>query len=182
MSNERRDLMPKRGVHARPAMLLDRDGVLNMDFGYVHRAEDLTLTASAGQAVKLLNDAGHAAIVVTNQSGVARGMFSCADVERFHDAIQIALAAFGARIDAFYYCPYHPEGCVAAFACEHSDRKPQPGMLLRAIADWSLDRSRTTMIGDKPSDMSAATAAGVRGIMVPRDLPDLAAVVRGAMA
>lgn len=156
--------------------------MLNVDLGYVYRPEDLKLTARAAKAVRLLNDAGYAAIVVSNQSGVARGMFGCAEVERFHQAMQCLLAeSAGARIDAFYYCPYHPDGKVAPFACDHPDRKPRPGMLLRAIAEWSLDRRSTTMIGDKKSDMAAAAAAGVRGVMVPRDVPDLASIVEAVL-
>lgn len=182
MINEKKALILDEPAFARPAVLLDRDGVLNVDVGYAHRPEDLRLTGTAARAVKLLNDAGYAALVVTNQSGVARGMFSCADVERFHGAMQGALASAGAKIDGFYYCPYHPDGRVARFARDHPDRKPKPGMLLKAIAEWSLDRSRTVMIGDKQSDMAAAAAAGVGGILVPCNVPDLAAVVEAALA
>ena len=166
----------------RRAIFLDRDGVLNIDTGYPHRPEELRLTASAGEAVRLLNEARVLAIVVTNQSGVARGLFDVADIHLFHAAMQAALAEAGAQVDAFYYCPYHPDGDVAAFAREHPDRKPAPGMILRAMADWSVDPVHAALIGDKPSDMAAAAAAGVRGIPVPRDLPDLADVVRRAIA
>lgn len=165
----------------RPAVFLDRDGVLNVDTGYAHKPEDLALTPTAGQAVRLLNEAGYLAIVISNQSGVARGMFTCADVDRFHDRMQDALAVFGARIDAFYYCPYHPAGSVPAFAKDHADRKPGPGMLLRAMADWAVAPSRATMIGDRGSDMAAAEAAGIRGILVERDVCDLARIVRGVI-
>jgi D-glycero-D-manno-heptose 1,7-bisphosphate phosphatase len=182
MINEKKALIPEKATFARPAVLLDRDGVLNVDVGYVYRPEDLKLTRTAAKAVRLLNDAGYVALVVTNQSGVARGMFSCAEVEQFHEAMQSALAAAGAKIDGFYYCPYHPEGRVARFACDHPDRKPRPGMLLKAIDEWSLDRSRTVLIGDKQSDMDAAAAAGVQGILVPCNVPDLAAVVEAALA
>jgi D-glycero-D-manno-heptose 1,7-bisphosphate phosphatase len=176
------ELLLNSSSGTRPAVLFDRDGVLNIDHGYVFRSDDLQLTDTAGKAVRRVNEAGYIAIVVSNQSGVARGMFSCADVERFHDAMQSALRSFGAHIDAFYYCPYHPQGSVADFAFDHRDRKPQPGMLLRAISDWSLDPARTIMIGDKQSDMLAATAAGVRGILVQRDLPDLADIIESALA
>lgn len=182
MVEQDNELLPKSSGTTRPAILFDRDGVLNFDYGYVSRCEDLQLTLTAGQAVRKVNEAGYLAIVVSNQSGVARGMFSCEDVDRFHDAMQSALRPFDAHIDAFYFCPFHPEGSISDFASDHYDRKPQPGMLLRAISDWSLDPSRTVMIGDKDSDMLAAAAAGVRGIQVPRDLANLADVVESALA
>ena len=163
---------------ARPAAFLDRDGVINVDHGYVFRREDLVLTPSAGEAIRLLNEAGYLTIVVTNQSGVARGHYTVAAVELFHDALQEALAGHGARIDAFYYCAYHPDGSVAAFARDHEDRKPSPGMLLRAMNDLAVDRSRSFMIGDKPSDIEAARQAGIPGYQVVANDCDLAAEVR----
>jgi D-glycero-D-manno-heptose 1,7-bisphosphate phosphatase len=165
----------------KPAILFDRDGVLNVDHRYVFRVKDLELTAAAGRAVKIANDAGYMAIVISNQSGIARGLFSRSDVECFHDALRVSLRPFGAHIDAFYYCPYHPDGVVPELALEHFDRKPQPGMIIRAIADWSLDPNRTTLIGDKESDVSAAAAAGIRGILVPPNLTNLDHIVREAL-
>ena len=162
----------------RPAAFLDRDGVINVDTGYPHRPDELRFTPSAIEGIRLLNDAGWLVIVVSNQSGVARGLFGTAQVEAFHAHIQAELAKAGARIDAFYYCPYHPDGSIAEWAIQHEDRKPGPGMILRAMREWPVDRARSVLIGDKQSDMDAARAAGVQGIRVDSDVLDLAAVVR----
>lgn len=166
----------------RPAGFLDRDGVINVDTGYPHRPEELVFTPTAVEAIRLLNEAGWLAIVVSNQSGVARGLFGTAEVEAFHTHIQAELAKAGAHIDAFYYCPYHPDGSVAEWAIQHEDRKPGPGMILRALRDWPVDRARSVLIGDKDSDMAAARAAGVRGVLVERDVVDLAAEVQALIA
>jgi D-glycero-D-manno-heptose 1,7-bisphosphate phosphatase len=161
----------------RPAAFLDRDGVINVDHGFTHRPEDLAFTPTAIDGIRALNRASYLVIVVTNQSGVARGLYSCADVERFHDHLQQSLTTAGAHIDAFYYCPYHPAGTVAEFALDHEDRKPRPGMLLRAMRDWRIDRKRSFMIGDRQSDLDAAAAAGITGYLVPKNSCDLAAQV-----
>ncbi len=163
---------------SRPAAFLDRDGVINVDRGYVVRIEDLEFTPTAVEGIRLLNEAGYRVIVVTNQSGVARGYFGIDDVERFHDHMQAELARAGAWIDAFYFCPHHPAGSVVEFAFDHVDRKPQPGMLLRAMDDWPTLREGSFLVGDKQSDLTAAAAAGIVGVLVPKDRCDLAAVVR----
>ena len=120
-------------------------------------------------------------IVVTNQSGVARGMFTCAQVDAFHQHMADALGDDGARIDAFYHCPYHPDGSIDAFRREHQDRKPAPGMLLRAIADWNIDPDASFLIGDRARDIDAARNASVAGFLIESDTGDLAATVRRAM-
>jgi D,D-heptose 1,7-bisphosphate phosphatase len=148
----------------RPAAFLDRDGVLNVDHGYVHAIERLDWIAGAPQAVKLLNDAGYRVIVVTNQSGIARGYYDEAAVEAFHVHMQDALAAQGARIDAFYYCPHHPDGTVAALAIKCDCRKPGTGMLEQAAREWPIDRAKSFLIGDKDIDMAAAAAFHIRGV------------------
>lgn len=147
----------------RPAAFLDRDGTLNRDEGYTHRPEDLVWNPDAKAAVKRLNQAGWRVIVCTNQSGIARGIFDETAMHAFHAAMQAELAAEGARIDAFYFSPYHVEGVVPAYAIDHEDRKPNPGMLVRAMTDWPTDRARSFMIGDREDDVLAAAAAGVRG-------------------
>jgi D-glycero-D-manno-heptose 1,7-bisphosphate phosphatase len=166
----------------RPAAFLDRDGVINVDHGYTYRVEDLQFTPTAVDAICLLNRRGYHVIVATNQSGVARGLYRTEDVEAFHAAMQSALAAQGARIDAFYYCAFHPDGTVADYAREHDDRKPGAGMLLRAMRDLPIDRSRSFMIGDKPSDAAAAEAAGLPSRLIPANVGDLAAAVREMIA
>ena len=124
-----------RDGRMRPCAFLDRDGTLNVDTGYTHRPEDLTLVEGAREAVRRLNDRGWLVVVVTNQSGIARGYFDEAAMHRFHDAVQAELAQAGARIDAFYFCPHHVDGVVPGYCADHPDRKPAPGMLLRAMAE-----------------------------------------------
>lgn len=166
----------------RPAAFLDRDGVLNVDHGYTFRPDALALTPTAAEGVRLLNEAGYLVIVVTNQSGVARGLYGTAEVEAFHAAMQAALAEHGAHVDAFYYCAYHPDGTVAEFAREHEDRKPDAGMILRAMHDWPVDRRGSFMIGDKDSDAAAAAKAGIPSRLIAANVGDLAAAVREMMA
>ncbi len=148
----------------RPAAFLDRDGVLNVDHGYTFRPEDLELMPTAAAAVRLLNDAGYYVIVVTNQSGVARGFFSEATVKSFNAHLQDALLADGGRIDAFYYCPHHPDGKIKELAIRCHCRKPHPGMLEQAARDRPIDLSRSFLIGDKDHDVAAAQAFRIRGI------------------
>jgi D-glycero-D-manno-heptose 1,7-bisphosphate phosphatase len=148
----------------RGAVFFDRDGVLNEEKGFVFRVADFRWIEGAREAVKLVNEAGLHAIVVTNQSGVARGYFDEADVRRLHDWMASDLAGVGARIDAFYYCPYHGEATRSAYAiADHPDRKPNPGMILRAMRDFAIDRDRSLVIGDQPSDLEAARRAGLDG-------------------
>ena len=150
----------------RPGVIFDRDGVLNVDHGYVGTVERLEWTRGARRAVRRLNEAGVAAAVVTNQSGVARGYFDLAAVERLHEKMRADLAAEGAWLDAIYVCPFLPEAAVAEYAHpDHPDRKPNPGMILRALAELDLDPARTVVIGDKPSDIEAARRAGVAGAL-----------------
>jgi D-glycero-D-manno-heptose 1,7-bisphosphate phosphatase len=137
----------------RPAAFLDRDGVLNVDRGYVHRLDQLEWVDGAAQAVGLLNRAGYIVIVVTNQSGIARGFYDEAAVRQFHTHMQDGLQAQGAHIDAFYYCPHHPQGTVAEWAVRCRCRKPLPGMLEQAARDWPIDLGRSFMIGDKDDDI-----------------------------
>lgn len=165
----------------RRAAFLDRDGVINVDHGYVYRPDQLNLTPTAIQGIRILNDAGYLVVVATNQSGVARGMFTCAQVEAFHRHMARVLTGGGARIDAFYYCPFHPEGAVSSFRREHEDRKPAPGMLLRAIADLNIDPEASFLIGDRSRDIDAARSAGVTGFLIESDTGDLAEMVRQAI-
>ena len=149
----------------RPALFLDRDGVLNEDQGYVHRWEDFRWIPGARETVAAFNRAGWLVIVVTNQSGVGRGYYTEADMHALHARMVEDLAAAGARIDAFYFCPHHPESAEAIYRHpDPPDRKPNPGMILRALADWPIDRERSLLVGDKESDIEAAERAGVRAL------------------
>jgi len=166
---------------ARPAAFLDRDGVLNVDHGYVYRLDALALIPGAAEAVRLLNEAGYLVIVVTNQSGVARGFYGEDDVARFNAALAQRLGAEGAHIDAFYHCPHHPQGTVARYAIACDCRKPKPGLLEQAARDFSIDRARSFLIGDRDGDSEAAAAFGIRGIRFDEKTQALVEVVRAAL-
>jgi len=146
----------------KPAVFLDRDGVLNHDEGYTHRIEQWRWTEGAVEAVKWLNDRGYLVFVVTNQSGIARGYYSEEHFLKFTDWIHEQLRLAGAHLEATYYCPYHPQG-LGRYRRDSEDRKPNPGMFLRAIAEWQPDISRSLAVGDQENDLQAARAAGVRG-------------------
>ena len=150
----------------RPALFLDRDGVLNEDQGYVHRWEDFHWIAGAREAVAAFNRAGWLVIVVTNQSGVGRGYYTEADMHALHKHMSKDLAAVGGHIDAFYHAPDHPDAKLETYRHpDPPDRKPNPGMILRALQDWPIDREASLLIGDKPSDLEAALRAGIRGVL-----------------
>ncbi len=164
MTGQKPELIPPRTRVTRPAAFLDRDGVLNVDRGYAHRPDQLEWVTGAPGAVKLLNEAGYFVFVVTNQAGVARGLYDEAAVRRFHAHMQDGLAAHGAHIDAYYYCPHHPEGTVADLAVQCLCRKPGTGMLQQAAREWPIDHDRSFMIGDRESDIAAAAAFNIRAI------------------
>jgi D-glycero-D-manno-heptose 1,7-bisphosphate phosphatase len=150
----------------RPALFLDRDGVLNEDQGYVHRWADFRWIPGAMATVAAFNRAGWLVIVVTNQSGVGRGYYTEAEVHALHARMGEDLAAVGGHIDAFYHAPDHPDATLDAYRHPNPpDRKPNPGMILRARSEWPIDREASLLIGDKPSDLEAALRAGIRGVL-----------------
>ena len=146
----------------RPALFLDRDGVLNHDDNYVGTSNRLRWMDGAASAVRAANDAGAYVFVVTNQAGVAKGHYGEGNVRTLHHWMADMLRNSGAHIDDWRYCPYHSEGAVLAYRCAHPWRKPEPGMLLDLMEQWSVDRAASLMVGDQPSDMAAAEAAGIR--------------------
>ncbi len=147
-------------------MIFDRDGVLNEDVGYAYQPAQIRWIEGAMAAVKAVNDAGLFAFVATNQSGVARGYYTEADVQALHAWMNAELDRVAdARIDAFVYSPFHPQAALAAYRRDSACRKPQPGMILDLLARFSVDPGRTLMIGDKDSDVAAAHAAGVEGLL-----------------
>jgi D,D-heptose 1,7-bisphosphate phosphatase len=152
------------GWRGRRAVLLDRDGVLNVDRAHVHTPQDFEWVPGAVEAVKWLNDTGSLVIVVTNQAGIARGLYSESEYRRFEAWISARLAEKGAHVDAWYHCPHHPTEGSSELTTECECRKPAPGMLLRAVGEWALDPARTLMIGDKDSDLLAAAAAGLPAV------------------
>lgn len=167
---------------ARPTAFLDRDGVLNVDHGYVYRPHELEWIPGAPEAVRLLNDAGYIVIIVTNQSGVARGLYEEADIHRFHAHMQEVLATNGAHVDAFYYCPHHPQGSIARYAMTCQCRKPATGLLEQAVRDWPIDRARSFLIGDRDGDMAAAANFNLKGIKFDSRTDDLVTLVRQVLA
>jgi D-glycero-D-manno-heptose 1,7-bisphosphate phosphatase len=149
------------GAGRRAALFLDRDGVMIEDRGYVHRMEDVAYVPGIVDLVRAARDAGLAVVVVTNQSGIARGLFDAATYERFTAALTRDLARRGALVDAVYHCPHHPtEGAPPlrrACAC----RKPAPGLILRAARDLDLCLARSLLVGDSARDVEAARRAGI---------------------
>ena len=150
----------------RPAVFLDRDGTIIDDVGYLEAIERIAWFPWSVDAIRALNRAGLPVVVVTNQSGVARGRFTEADVDATHRALDARLAAGGARIDAYYYCPHHPEGAVSEYARACDCRKPGRGLVDRAIRDLSVDPVRSFVVGDRWLDVGLARAVGARGLLV----------------
>jgi D-glycero-D-manno-heptose 1,7-bisphosphate phosphatase len=150
----------------KPAAFLDRDGTMIEDVGYLDSFDRIAFFPWTVDAIRALNRGGFAVVVVTNQSGIARGFFDAAFVEETHRRMSADLAAGGARVDAYYYCPHHPDGSVDAYRARCDCRKPGRGLIDRAAADLGLDLSRSFVVGDKWSDVQLGTAVGARAILV----------------
>jgi D,D-heptose 1,7-bisphosphate phosphatase len=147
-----------------PALFLDRDGVINRDTGYPGKPQDIAFTDGVAEAIRLAQSRGYRVVVVSNQSAIARGYVSEAQVLALHRWMAARLQEQGARVDAWYHCPHHGQAANAAYRHEqHFDRKPNPGMLLRAALDLNIDLAQSVLIGDSQSDLQAASRAGVRG-------------------
>ncbi|WP_081859272.1 D-glycero-alpha-D-manno-heptose-1,7-bisphosphate 7-phosphatase [Desulfohalovibrio reitneri] len=153
------------GGAARPAAFLDRDGVLNEDTGYVHRPEDFQWKPGAREAVRLLNQRGYWVLLVTNQSGIARGYYGPEELIELSRWMQDELAAAGARLDAVYACPHHPEKGRGDYGRVCSCRKPGPGLLREAMTDYPIDPTGSFLVGDSERDLEAARNAGVAGFL-----------------
>jgi len=149
----------------RPAVFFDRDGVLNHDTGYIFEASKLKWIDGAREAVKAVNDAGYFAFVVSNQSGVARGLYQESDIHSLHRWMADEMALMGAHIDAFEYCPDHPEGSIERYRRESDRRKPAPGMITDLLSRFPVKVDDSILIGDRASDLEAARAAGLQGYL-----------------
>lgn len=147
-------------------MFIDRDGTLNEDIGYVSTPDELVLYPWAAEAVRRINDSGLLAIVITNQSGIARGMYTETTLDAIHSRMIRELARDDARLDAVYYCPHHPDVGDARYRIECECRKPRTGMLDRAAREHQIDLTRSYVIGDKASDIKLAENALARGALV----------------
>ena len=147
---------------SRPAAFLDRDGVLNIDRAYVHTWREFEWIEGAREAIQLLNRNEYWVFIVTNQSGVARNLFSISTVEALHRKVSEDLALIGARIDSFRICPYHPDFPNKKFEQFKDWRKPAPGMIVDLCQEFVVDIKRSFLVGDKDSDIEAAESAGIR--------------------
>jgi D-glycero-D-manno-heptose 1,7-bisphosphate phosphatase len=150
----------------RPAVFLDRDGTLNVDCGHITRPEQMRLLPGAAAALRALRAAGFACVVVTNQSAIGRGLMTEADLHRIHEEMLRQFQAEEVAIDGLYHCPAAPPE-------EHPERKPAPGMLLRAARELGLDLARSWMIGDSARDLLAGRGAGCRGVVLVRSGHDV---------
>lgn len=151
---------------ARSAVFLDRDGTINVEKEYLHRIEEFEFVPGAQEAIRLLKEAGFLVVVVTNQSGVARGYYDEEAVHRLHRFMDGELAKVGASVDAYYLCPHHPLHGIGPYRVECACRKPLPGMLLAAAETFRIDLGRSFIIGDKLADVEAGLKAGCCPILV----------------
>ena len=157
------DLSPTQG---QGAVFFDRDGTLNEEIGHVRNAEDFRVYSFAARAVRLVNEAGMRAIVISNQSGIGRGLIPESLVHRVNRQLTRRIAAGGGRLDAIYYCPHHPEAAVERFRVVCECRKPATGLLDAAAREFGVDLARSFMIGDRFVDLLAGKRAGARSILV----------------
>jgi D-glycero-D-manno-heptose 1,7-bisphosphate phosphatase len=153
-------------VALRPAVFIDRDGTLTEEVGYVNHPSRLKLLPRSAAAVRRLNEAGIAAVVVTNQAGIARGYFSEDVMNAVHQQLIERLKDAGAHLDGLYVCAHHPTEGTPPFRADCDCRKPKPGLLVRAASDLGLDLRRSSVVGDKASDLAVASRVGARGILV----------------
>jgi len=150
----------------RPAVFIDRDGTISDEVGYVNHPSRFRLLEHSTEALRLLNDAGWLAILVTNQAGVARGYFSEAMVQEVHANLSAVLEKEGARLDAIYYCAHHPSVGEPPYRLDCDCRKPRPGLINRAAVEWKVDLANSWMVGDRFSDVELARNAGVHSALV----------------
>ncbi|WP_177561116.1 D-glycero-beta-D-manno-heptose 1,7-bisphosphate 7-phosphatase [uncultured Phascolarctobacterium sp.] len=147
------------------AVFFDRDGVLNVDKAYLYKIDELEWIDGALEAIAYLTQSGYLVFVVTNQSGIARGYYTVAEMEKLHQHMTETAAVSGGKIEKFYYCPHLPAGSVVEYAVDCECRKPKPGLILQALAEYDIDTDRSFLVGDKKRDVEAAEAAGIKGFL-----------------
>ncbi len=150
----------------RPAVFLDRDGTINEEMGYINHRSRFVLLPRSSEALRLLNQEGFLVIVVSNQSGVARGYFPETLVHEINDYMRSLLERDGARVDAIYYCPHHPSASVPSYRMNCQCRKPSTGLIRLACDHYDIDMDRSFIIGDRLTDIEMARKAGLRGLLV----------------
>ena len=165
-------------LKTRPALFLDRDGVINVDHGYVYETEKFEFLPGVINAIKRFNAREWRIFVVTNQSGIARGYYTEEQMFALHDHMTAELAKQDARLDAIFHCPYHENGEIERYRRDSILRKPKPGMLLEAMKTFPTDTKMSFMVGDKMSDVQAAEAAGIHGFLFKNG--DVDAFIEGA--
>jgi D-glycero-D-manno-heptose 1,7-bisphosphate phosphatase len=148
------------------AVFLDRDGVINEELGYLAYPDDLRLLPRTTEAIKLLKQHDFKVIVVTNQSGIARGLYSEEELEAVHERMRMDLEEQGVKVDGVYYCPHHPTKGRGDYRVHCECRKPKPGLLLRAAKEHNIDLSNSFMVGDTPSDILAGWNAGCSSVLI----------------
>ncbi len=150
----------------KPAVFMDRDGTVNEQMGYINHLDRFVLLPGAGKAVRLLNETGYLAIIVSNQSGVARGYFPVELVHRVHHKMKTGLERDGAALDGIYFCPHYPSGKIHPYGKGCDCRKPGTGLIQRAETDFDIDMDNSYVIGDRCSDIEMAHKAGLKSILV----------------
>lgn len=159
-------------VALKKAIFLDRDGTLNPDPGYISNPDDFNLFPGVGESLKKLKDAGYLLILITNQSGIARGLISTEQLNSIHRKLSIILNKYEVKLDAIYYCPHHPDFPDSKGIAECNCRKPKPGLILKALADWNIDVESSYMLGDKLSDINTGINSGIKPVFIGNSLPE----------
>jgi len=154
------------------AIFLDRDGTLNPDPGYISNPDDFELFPDVPESLKQLREAGYLLILITNQSGIARGMITIEQLECIHNKLASLLQKHDVKLDAIYYCPHHPDFPDAKGISECNCRKPKPGLISKALIEWNIDIENSFMIGDKKSDINIGLNTGAKPIFIGKSLPE----------
>lgn len=166
----------------RPAAFLDRDGTLNVDKGYVFKTDDFTWLNSSKKAIKFLNENGYYVFVITNQSGIGRGYYTFKDLTKLHKYMNEDLSKMSARIDDFFYSPYHPDNVSDQFDHLSNLRKPNTGMLELAFMKWKIDKNKSFMIGDKQHDVECGEKFGIKGYLFNQKINSLFEMIQNIIS